>query len=121
MRADALRVGHRALSRHQVERQEMRAMEQLRARMESAERSELLALLATAINELTIHGRAHYDSPDMTDRLRETNEAVHRLAGHLRDLCDPNEAYTASRADGVAEQLRLLHPSSIRRIYGDWS
>jgi len=93
-------------------------MEQLLARMASAKRLELLALLAAAINVLTIHGRAHYDSPDVIDRLRETNEAIHRLAGHLRDLCDPNEVYTASRADGVAEQLRLLHPSAISRIDG---
>jgi hypothetical protein len=73
----------------------------------------LLKLLAQVINHMTIRGRSYYDSPDATVRLRETNEAIHQIAGHLRDLCDPNEVFTASREDGVAEQLRLLPPVSI--------
>jgi hypothetical protein len=91
-------------------------MEQLKATLAAAQRPELLVLLARAITELTIRGRSHYDSPDANERLRETNEAIHRVSGHLCDLCDPDEAFTTSRRDGVAEELRLLPPSSIARI-----
>ena len=87
-------------------------------RMCAAKRPELLMLLAAAIAEITIFGRAHYDDEDSASHLRQTNEAIHRLAGHLRDLCDPDEAFTESRAAGVGEQLALLHPSAITRIYG---
>ncbi len=87
-------------------------------RMRAGRRPELLVLLAAAITEMTILGRAHYDDEDSTSYLRQTNEAIHRLVGHLRDLCDPDEAFTESRAVGVGEQLTLLHPSAIARIYG---
>ena len=86
-------------------------------RMREAKRPELLLLLAAAITEMTIFGRAHYDDEDSQNHLRRTNEAIHRLAGHLRDLCDPDEAFTESRAAGVGEQLAILHPSAIARIY----
>jgi hypothetical protein len=90
--------------------------ELLVARMAAAPRAELLMLLAAVICDLTIRGRAYYDDPDVVDRLRETNEAIHRLCGHLRDLCDPNEVFTVSRMHGVAEQLKLLAPSAISRL-----
>jgi hypothetical protein len=60
-------------------------------RMRAAKRPELLLLLAAAITEITIFGRAHYDGEDALSHLRRTNEAIHRLAGHLRDLCDPTK------------------------------
>ena len=85
--------------------------------MRIAKRQELLILLAAAITQMTILGRAHYDAEDSTKRLRQTNEAIHRLTGHLRDLFDPNEAFTESRAAGIGEQLAILHPLAIARIY----
>lgn len=87
-------------------------MEQLRARLMNAERPELLRLLAAVIAELTVRGRSYYDSPHAVERLRETNEAIHRVAGHLHDLSDSEVIFTASRADGVLEQIRLLTPST---------
>jgi hypothetical protein len=100
--------------------QEYNPMEQLRVWMMEAQRPRLLAMLAVGITEMTIHARLHYDGPDVIDRLRETNEAIHRLTGHLRDLCDPNQALTDSRADAVIGQLRLLGPSAISRLIGSW-
>jgi hypothetical protein len=91
---------------------------QLIARMQAAERAELLTLLAAAITEMTIFGRSRYDGEDAARHLRQTNEAIHRIAGHLRALCDPDELFTESRAAGVGEQLALLHPSAVARIYG---
>ena len=73
-------------------------------------------LLIRAITELTVRGRSYYDSADIGERLQETNEAIHRLAGHLRDLSNYEETLTASRADGVVEQLRLLTPSALSRL-----
>jgi hypothetical protein len=91
-------------------------MDQLRARLAAAQRPELLRLLGGLIVELTIRGRAHYDEADAAERLRETNEAIHRLAGHLRDLSNNEEMFTASRADGIVEQCGLLAPSTISRL-----
>ncbi|WP_161912131.1 hypothetical protein [Methylosinus sp. C49] len=85
-------------------------------RMRLANRQELLTLLATAITEMTISARAHYDVDDSVSHLRQTNEAIHRLAGHLRDLCDPNETLSESRAAGIGGQFTLLPPSAITRI-----
>jgi hypothetical protein len=87
--------------------------------MAAAPRAELLMLLAAVINDLTVRGRAYYadcNDADVVDRLRETNEAIHRLSGHLRDLSDPNEGFTVGRMHGVAEQLWLLTPSAISRL-----
>ena len=87
-------------------------------RMRAAKRPELLMLLAAAITEMTILARAHYDDQDSAGPLRQTNEAIHRLAGHLRNLTDASEAFTESRAAGISEQLVLLPPAAIARIYG---
>ncbi|MGF1622527.1 MAG: hypothetical protein ACFCUR_18190 [Rhodomicrobiaceae bacterium] len=94
------------------------AVSQLIARMHTAERPELLMFLAEVIMEMTIFRRLHYEAEDPAGHLRQTNEAIHRLAGHLRDLCDPDEAFTESRAAGIGEQLALLRPSTIARMYG---
>ena len=72
-------------------------MERLKTRLTGARRSELLWRLAAVISELTIRGRSSYDSPDAGERLLETNEAIHRVAGHLRDLTNHREIFTASR------------------------
>ena len=92
------------------------AVLQVMDKMRAAKRPELLLLVATAITGLTILGRAHYDDEESVRHLRRTNEAIHRIAGHLRDLCDPDEAFTESRAAGISAQLALLHPSAIDRI-----
>jgi hypothetical protein len=91
-------------------------MEELRFRLLAATRPELLVFLAAAISDMTIYGRSHYDSADAADRLRATNEAIHRLVGHLRDLIDLNEPCTESRVGGIAEQLGLLPPTAISRL-----
>ena len=93
------------------------AVLKLVGRMRAAKRQELLMLLAAAITEMTIRGRAHYDDEEATRFLRQTNEAIHRLTGHLRDLCDPDEAFTESRAAGIGEQIAILHPMAVARIY----
>ncbi|MBR0874463.1 hypothetical protein JQ633_29190 [Bradyrhizobium tropiciagri] len=85
-------------------------------RMRVATRPQLLKILATAIMEMTMLGRAHYEDEDPAGYLRQTNEAVHRLAGHLCSLSDPAEVFTESRAAGIGEQLELLHPSAVARI-----
>jgi hypothetical protein len=77
----------------------------------------LLQSLSQALMELTIRNRYYYDSPDALVRLREGNEAIHRLNGHLRDLLDPAEELTESRKDGIMEQLLLLPPPVLDRIF----
>jgi hypothetical protein len=84
-------------------------------RVRAATRQELLAILASAITEITIIGRTHYDDENSAIHLRQLNEAIHRLSGHLRDLCDPGKEFTESRAAVVGAVLALLHPSAIDR------
>lgn len=83
------------------------------AQMQASKRYELLRLLAFAIEEMTLVGRSYYDDEDAVSHLRASNEEIHRLAGHLRDLCSPDEVFTESRAGAIREALRLLHPSAV--------
>ena len=91
-------------------------MDLFRSKLLEVSRPVLLRTLAAAIGELTIEGRGFYE-PERFDRLRETNEAIHRVAGHLRDLTNPEEKLTLSRLDGIVEQLRLLPSSVIEDLF----
>jgi len=84
--------------------------------MIETERPVLLKLLVAMIGEMTIFGRTKYDDEDAVDQLRRVNEAIHRLTGHLRDLLDPAEPFTTSRAEGVCEQIESLPPSRIASL-----
>ena len=89
----------------------------IRDRLMAAGRAKLLALLLASIGDLTIRGRYYAREPDALDRMRETNEAIHRVAGHLRDLVDESEPCTGSRADGILEALALLTQAQRNRLY----
>jgi hypothetical protein len=88
-------------------------VDNLKDKLLAAPRARLLRFLASAINLLTVEGRSRYDEPSEDDRLKQTNEAIHRLSGHLRDLCDEREEMTGSRADGMIESLGLLNSAVI--------
>jgi hypothetical protein len=96
----------------------MNTSEPLRDRLLAAPRDSQLKFLASAINELTVAARGFYDQPDGDEQMRRINEAIHRISGHLRDLMDPQEPMTMSRADGVVENAKVLHPGAIARILG---
>jgi hypothetical protein len=93
-------------------------MEYIKARLMEIERTRLLVVLSRTIHGLTIRARSFYDHPDAAAGMRETNEAIHRVSGHLRDLIDANEPLTPGRADGVVEATKLLTPAEVSRIYG---
>ena len=44
--------------------------------------------------------------------MKRANEAIHRLSGHLRDLTDPVEPMTKSRADGIVENMAVLRSAT---------
>jgi len=92
-------------------------MDQIKQRLKAIERPRLLWLLSQLIHELTIRARFYYDQPDAVDRMRETNEAIHRVSGHSRDLTNPDEPFTPSRADSIGEALKLLTPPTLDRLY----
>lgn len=92
-------------------------MSMLRAKLFDVPRSTLLMQLARGITQLTLRNRYYYDDPHATQRLVEGNEAIHRLNGHLRDLLDPDEELTESRKEGIVEQLSLLSPPVLDRIF----
>lgn len=91
-------------------------MERIKQRPGTVERGALLWVLSQAIHELTIRARLFYE-PDEVVRIQETNEAIHRVSGHLRDLIDMNEPFTPRRADSVGEALKLLDPATLDRLY----
>jgi hypothetical protein len=95
----------------------MNDMNNLQQRLMTADRSTLLGMLAQVIHELTIRARYFYDRTDALEGMRETNEAIHHVSGHLRDLIDPIEPMTDSRADGIAAASELLPQRAITRIY----
>lgn len=91
-------------------------MDYFKNRLEAVDRSRLLWLLSQLIHELTIHARYYYDQPDAVGRMREANEAIHRVSGHTRDLTNSEEPFTGSRADSIDDVLKLLHPSALNRL-----
>ncbi len=81
------------------------------------ERPKLLLALCGIIHALTIRARSFYDEPDAVAGMRETNEEIHRVSGHMRALIDANEPLTPSRADGIAASAKLLTPAAMDRLY----
>jgi len=93
-------------------------MNALQQRLMTVDRTTLLVMLARLTHDLTIHSRYFYDREDALDGMRETNETIHRIAGHMRALIDPTEPITASRADSIAAASELLPADALDRIYG---
>jgi hypothetical protein len=75
-------------------------------------------MLCQLTHELTIRARFYYDEPEGIGAMRETNEAIHRVSGHCRDLTNHDEPFTSSRAEGIGEALKLLTPAALDRFYG---
>jgi hypothetical protein len=79
-------------------------------------REAALQFLSGLIFELTIRGRYFYDEPDSHRQMVVTNEAIHRIAGHLRDLQDTRVDMTPSRAEGIAAAATLLAPDLVEKL-----
>jgi hypothetical protein len=92
-------------------------MDHVKERLRSLERARLLWILAQLIHELTIRARFYYDQPDSAAAMQETNEAIHRVSGHCRDLTKHDEPFTSSRAESIGEALNLLTPAVLNRLY----
>ncbi|GEM_PF-2078096 len=93
-------------------------MQDLHDRLMVVDRPAILLMLSELIQALTIRSRYFYDASDALTGLQETNEAIHRVCGHLRDLIDPVEPMTVSRADGICEASELLPLTQVARICG---
>jgi hypothetical protein len=81
---------------------------QIAKKLVATERLPAIRFIAAIIHELTVVARGAYDAPNHESEPRAVNEAIHRLSGHLRDLCDSDEVLTASRAEGISEATKLL-------------
>jgi hypothetical protein len=82
----------------------------------NAPRESVLRFVASGIHGLTIRAGSFYDEPESWGRMRETNEAIHRLSGHLRALILPEEPLTESRVAGITRQVALLPRDEVARI-----
>jgi hypothetical protein len=83
----------------------------LQQRLLRADRPSVVRFTSQLIHHLTIHARAHYELPEVGRVLVETNEAIHRIAGHLRALTAEDEPVTESRAAAICAHADLLTPS----------
>ncbi len=81
----------------------------------AAPRRRQFKLIASAIHELTIVARGGYLDGDL-DEMRRVNEAIHALAGHLRDLAEDTATMTRARAEGVFAALSVLSPGALQRL-----
>ena len=93
-------------------------MDHIEQRLRSLDRTRLLWILSQLIHELTIRARFYYDQPESSGEMQATNEAIHRVSGHCRDLTKQDEPFTSSRADSIGEALKLLTPSALDRLNG---
>ncbi|WP_109808532.1 hypothetical protein [Sphingosinithalassobacter portus] len=85
----------------------------IRELLQTASRQQLLSYLAGAIHGFTIMAR----DPDLdADSKASINNRIHYLAGHLRDLIDPDEAFSALRLDGVVENVAALNSALARNL-----
>jgi hypothetical protein len=91
-------------------------MSTLQQRLLKAERPTVLWFASQLIHHLTIRARAHYDRPESHSALIETNEAIHRLASHLRDLTNDSEPLSDSRAAAICAHADLLTRSEAERL-----
>jgi hypothetical protein len=89
---------------------------ELEEQLLAAERDNALRFLASAIHAMTLVGRDAYRSSAAEIQLTASNEAIHRLSGHLRDLCDLQEPLTRSRAQGIAEAIGLMSTTDLNRL-----
>jgi hypothetical protein len=94
-----------------------KSRDHLKQRLGSLERPHLLWILSQLIHELTIRARFYYDQPNGIGPMQETNETIHRVSGHCRDLTTQDEPFTSSRADSIDEALKLLSPPALDRLY----
>ena len=76
----------------------------------------MVHILSGLIHELTVRSRYFYDEPDSHRQMVGTNEAIHRIAGHLLYLQDARMGMTAGRAGGIAEAATLLSPEQVERL-----
>ena len=88
----------------------------LSSRLLAAHRPAVLEFIAAAIHGLTIRSRCYYSEPDRFERMREANEAIHRLAGHMRGLVQVAEPLTETRIQGIIANAQLLSTIELDRL-----
>jgi ribonuclease HII len=88
----------------------------LRDRLIVAPRDRQLRFLASAIHHFTLMARSGYGTPEPYQLMREVNESIHRLSGHLRDLTNATEPMTEDRADAIMASANHLHPGELELI-----
>lgn len=91
-------------------------MQTIEERLLAADRATLLLFLGGLLQELTIRARSYYDQPDSHARMVETNEAIHDVSGHLRDMLDSSEEMTPTRAGSAGACAALLVPNALNRL-----
>jgi hypothetical protein len=92
-------------------------LEQIRKALSTLDRQKLLIFLAASIHALTITARYHYESLESFEHMREINEAIHRLSGHVRDLLNAQEPLLESRIESIIAILAILHVNALDRLY----
>lgn len=82
----------------------------------TATRKPQQLFIAALLHHLTISARDHYDSPEAATKLSLANEAIHRLAGHLRTILESDAPIEDWRIAQIDNLLSQLHPANLARL-----
>lgn len=72
--------------------------------------------IAALIHHLTISARDHYDSAEAATKLSLANEAIHRLAGHLRTILESDAPIEDWRIAQIENLLSQVHSANLVRL-----
>jgi len=82
-------------------------MDEIRARLASATRSQLIESVAAAIHAFTLMAR----DTDRDEHRTQINNCIHYLAGRMIGLSNPSKLATDHDLDDIAAQLSFLYPT----------
>lgn len=80
--------------------------DELREKLASASRPQLLECVAAAIHTFTVVAR----DADRDEHRTTINNCIHYLAGRMIGLSNPSKLATDHDLDDIAAQLLFLHP-----------
>ena len=81
--------------------------DELREKLASATRPQLLECVAAAIHAFTVMAR----NAERDEHRTETNNCIHYLAGRMIGLSNPSKLATDQDLDDISAQLSFLYPT----------
>lgn len=87
-------------------------MDEIREKLVSATRPQLLESIAAAIHAFTVMAR----DTDRDEHRTKINNCIHYLAGRMIGLSNPSKLATDHDLDDIADQISFLHPTLLQNV-----